>query len=142
MSGTYVDAVGLMAEWINKREQTLVGPGNPLQMGAHLQRIGGGEAATYAYLEEQVSFRSDDSPESPDMLAVLSAQIYGGTRLAATRAAVALAEELSSVLDGRPTNTVGGVVLVADDIQGPSWFPDETEHPRLLLGWTVRMRPA
>lgn len=138
---TYVDALGAMRAWIDLRTATLVGAGNPLQLGAHLKKISGGQPVVYAYLEEQLSRRSDDGAENPDMLAALSAQIYGGTREAATLAAVALAEEMSAELDGRPASVPGALIMAVDDIQGPAWFPDG-DLPRLLLNWTVRVRPA
>lgn len=138
---TYVDAVGVMADWINGRTATLVGAGMPLQFGAHTKKVSGGQPVVYAYLEEQFSGRSDDSPESPDMLAFISAQIYGGTRKAATDGAVALAEELSSELEGRQVVVTGAVILTTDDIQGPQWLPDG-DLPRLLLNWSTRVRPA
>jgi hypothetical protein len=137
---TYVDALAAMRAWINSRTTTLVGAGMPLVMGAHLKKVLGGEPATYAFLEEQFSYRSDDSPESPDMMAALSAQIYGGTREAVGTAAVALAEEISSNLEGTGVTTSGALLMVSDDIQGPSWFPDG-DLPRMLLNFTVRMRP-
>ena len=140
---TYVDALAAMREWINSRTTTLVGPDKPLWLGAHLKKLSGGEPRAYAFIEEQFSLRSADSPESPDMQAVLAAQIYGGTREAATTAAVALAEEISTNLEGGPVTVagVGAVLYAADDIQGPTWLPDG-EVPRLILNWTVRMRPA
>ena len=138
---TYVDAVGAMRAWINSRTATLVGPGHPLQAGAHLRTLGGGDPVVYAFLEENISLRSADSPESQDMLAALSAQVYGGTREAATAGAVALAEELSTQLEGRETAVDGALIYAVDDIQGPSWLPDG-DLPRLLLNWTVRVRPA
>jgi hypothetical protein len=140
---TFVDAVGAMREWINSRTTTLVGVGLPLQQGAHLRRISGGAPAAYAYLEEGFSLTSNDSPESPDMLASLSAQVYADTREAATAAAVALAEELSTQLDGREASApiTGAIISAVDGIQGPSFVPDG-ERPRLLLNWTVRVRPA
>lgn len=140
---TYADAVGAMREWINSRTATLVGVGHPLQQGAHLKKISGGAPAAYAYLEDVFSLRSDDSPESPDMIAALGAQIYADTREAATAAAVALAEELSTQLTGQPwlIPVAGVTIYAADDIQGPSFVPDG-DRPRLLLNWTVRVRPA
>jgi hypothetical protein len=137
---TYVDSAAAMREWINGRTVTLTGVGNPLQLGAHLKKVTGGQPVTYAYLEEQVAFLSVTA-ESPDMIAVLSAQVYGGTREAATAAAVALAEELSTQLDGRPAAVTGALILALDDIQGPSWLPDG-DLPRLLVNFTVRMQPA
>lgn len=143
---TYADALGAMRAWINSRTDRVVGVGMPLQLGAHLKKLQGGEPATYAFLEEQFSSRSADAPESPDMMAALSAQVYGGTREAATAAAVTLAEELSDYLDGSTAATVvttlGNVrLLVGDDIQGPSWIPDG-DLPRLVLNFTVRMQPV
>lgn len=143
---TYADALGAMRAWINSRTTTLVGLGNPLQLGAHLKYVQGGQAGAYAFLEEQASIRSEDAPESPDMLAIMSAQIYGGTREAASLAATALAEEISSNMEGAGAVAVTAsgasvLLLVADDIQGPSWFPDGS-LPRYLLNFTVRMRPV
>lgn len=141
---TYADALATMRAWINSRTTTLVGQGNPLQMGAHLKYLQGGEPATYAFLEEQLSIRSDDAPENPDMWAALSAQIYGGTREAVGTAATALAEELSTQLQGAgqvvATGTGDVLVMLTDNIQGPSWFPDG-DKPRMLLNWVARIRP-
>lgn len=140
MNRTYVDATGAVAAWINGRTATLVGPGMPLRHGAHLTHIKVPAPETYAYLEELSTTRtSDDSPENPDMLAVVSAQVYGGTRKAATDAAVALAEELLTVA-GAPISVTGALLLVADDVQGPSYAPDGSV-PRLVLQFTVRIRP-
>lgn len=132
-----------MQEWINSRTATLVGVGHPLQQGAHLKKISGGAPAAYAYLEEGIAFRSADSPENPDMLASFAAQIYAENRKAASLAATALAEELSTQLEGRETAVTGAgaVIYAVDDIQGPAYVPDG-DRPRLLLNWTVRVRPA
>jgi hypothetical protein len=137
---TYTDALGAMRAWINSRTDTLVGVDKPLTMGAHLKKVMGGQPTIYAFLEEQFSYRSDDAPESPDMMAAMSAQVYGGTREAVGTAATALAEEISSNLEGRGAIVSGALLMVGDDIQGPSWFPDG-DLPRMLLNFTVRMRP-
>jgi hypothetical protein len=137
---TYVDALGAMRTWINSRP-LLVGEGMPLQGGAHLKKLQGSTPVTYAFLEELTSTRSADSPENPDMLAMLSAQVYGGTREAATAAAVALCEEISTQLCGCQAVVPGAIIFVSDDITGPSWFP-EGDLPRLLVQWTTRIRPA
>jgi hypothetical protein len=138
---TYVDAVGAMRTWISSRTETLVGVGNPLQMGAYLKRISGGAPAAYALLEEQFSTRTLDSGENPDMLAAISAQVYADTRESATLAALALAEELSTELEGRAVTVGDAILMVSDDITGPSWAPDG-DRPRLIVNWTVRARPA
>lgn len=138
---TFVDAVAAMRVWINGRTATLVGDGHPLQKGAHLRHLDGAASATYALMAELAGTRSLDSGESPDMVASLEAQVYGGTREAATAAAVALAEELSTQFTGAPVGVTGVLIMVVDDIQGPTWVPDN-EVPRLLVQWTARMRPA
>lgn len=138
---TYVNALDVMRTWINSRTATLVGPGMPLQKGAHLQHLTGATPVTYAFLEEQSATRSLDSPENPDMMATLSAQVFGGTRKDATDAAVVLAEELSTQLCGCQAAVPGAVIWVGDDIQGPSWIPLDG-LPRLLVTFTVRVRPA
>lgn len=138
---TYVDSIAAAQAWINSRTLTLVGPDHPLWLGAHLKKLGGGEPKTYAFLVENFSTRSLDSAESPDMLAAITAEVYGGNRESAGLAAVALAEELSTVLNGTPVTAGAAVLLAVDDIQGPSWLPDG-DHPRLLLNFTIRMRPA
>jgi hypothetical protein len=137
---TFVDAVGALRSWINAQTATLVGAGNPLQKGAHLHHLVGARPAVYALLEELPSRHSDDSPEDPDMIAVVSFQVYGDTREAATAGAVALAEALTS-LTGTPALVEGATLQAADDVQGPSWIPDG-DTPRLILQATVRMSPA
>ena len=139
MAVTYTDAVGAVRAWINSRT-TLVGLGHPLQKGAHFKRLDGAADATYALLSEAASYRSNGA-EAPDMMAVIDAQVYGGTREEATAAAVALAEELSTGLAGIPAAVAGAVLQVADDFTGPLWAPDN-ETPRLTLTFTVRVRPA
>ena len=140
MTATYVNALGAVAGWINGRS-ALVGEGRPLQKGAHFKRLRGAAVATYALLEEQLaSRRSDDSPENPDQLAVIEAQVYGGTREAATAAAVALCAELEAGLSGTPAVVGDALLKVADDIQGPAWFADGIV-PRLIVQFTVRLSP-
>jgi hypothetical protein len=137
---TYVDAVGAVRAWINGRTATLVGLGHPLQKGAHFKRLDGAADATYARLSEGISVRGAGA-ENPDMDASLLAEVYGGTREEATAAAVALAEELSTVLCGTAASVPGAVLFVVDDITGPLWAPDG-DLPRLTLTFTVRVRPA
>jgi hypothetical protein len=136
---TYADAVGAVRAWINGRA-SLVGLGNPLQKGAHFKRLDGAANATYVLLSEAATYRSTGA-ESPDMMAVIDAQVYGGTREEATTAAVALAEELSTGLSAVPMAVPGAVLQVADDFTGPLWAPDN-DLPRLTLTFTVRLRPA
>lgn len=138
---TYTDAVGAVKAWINGNA-ALSGLGNPLQKGATTKHLIGAASACYAYLEETTTTQGGGA-ENPDMFASIGAQVYGGTREAATLAAVALAEELTQLaLSGRPASVTGATILVADNITGPSWAPDETDTPRLLLQFDVQVRPA
>jgi hypothetical protein len=139
---TYVDAVCAVRAWINSRTGTLVGVGNPLAAGAHFKFLTGNAPQVYAYLQELPGRVSDDSPENPDMMATVSAQVYGGTREAATAGAVALAEEVSTELCGCQAAVPGAILWVADDIQGPMWTPGPNDLPCLTLQFTVRARPA
>jgi len=138
---TYVDAVGALAAWINSRTATLVGAGRPLQKGATFKHTGGAASSVYALLEELPS-RVGGGNEDPDMLAVISIQVCGGNRESATIAAVALANELTGELNGRPRVVVGVATLqVADDLQGPYWSP-VGDLPRLIIQASVRMQPV
>lgn len=137
---TFVDAVGAARLWINAQTTGLVGVGNPLQAGAHLKHLQGATPAVYVLLEELPSRPTDDSPEDPDMLAILSFQVYGGTREATTAGAVALANALMT-LQGMPAVVAGAKLWVSDDVQGPYWAPDGN-LPRLIIQATVRMSPV
>lgn len=134
---TYVDAAGAMREWING-QSGLVGAGNPIQLGAHLKDVPGAAPAVYVQIEELPS-RASDGAEDPDMLAVLSFQVIGGTRAAATAGAVALAEALGG-LNGMPALVTGAKLWAGDDVQGPFWTPDG-DLPRLVVQATIRMTP-
>jgi hypothetical protein len=139
-TSTYVNSLGAVVAWINQRS-ALVGPGRPLQKGAHFKHLRGAAVATYALMEELLtSGRSEDSPENPDQVATLSAQVYGGTREAATAAAVALCQELENGLTGVPVVVGDAVLKAVDDIQGPGWAPDGVT-PRLLVQFSVRLAP-
>lgn len=137
---TYVDAVGALRAWINAQTTGLVGAGNPLQLGAHMRHVQGAAPAVYVLLEELPARQSGDAAEDPDMLAVVSCQVYGGTREAATNGAVALANAIAG-LSGMPAVVTGAKLWASDDVQGPYWSPDG-DLSRLILQATVRMTPT
>jgi hypothetical protein len=133
---TYVDAVAAVHEWVNAQTTTLVGVGNPLQLGATYKVRDGAALATYA-----VPFELPASlwggHENPSMAAPVSMQIYGPTKESAAQAAKAYAEALMPLLQGvRATVTLstGEVVTIAgvDGISGPQWVPDGNE-PRYVV---------
>lgn len=140
MAVVYADAIRAVAAWINSRTTTLVGDGYPLQKGAHFKHLDGAAAACYALLEAAPAYLGGGA-ESPDMMAQINAQVYGGTLEAATAAAVALAEEIATQLTGVPATAGGALLMVADDISGPTYAPDG-DFPRLLVTFTVCLRPV
>lgn len=145
MTTTFVDAVGATREWINSRTSTLVGPGNPLQKGAHLRELEGAADTCYAYLTLLPGTGTTGGAESPQMLARISASIYGPTVEAITNASVALADELLTGLAGQWTTVGAGAkavqIWVGDDITGPADVSDGN-LPRHVVDFTLIMQPA
>lgn len=142
MTTTFVDAEGLVADWVN-RQSDLVGEGNPLPKGAHLtDRLTGALSACYALLMQVDAGRALGA-ENADQLARISAQIYGPTKEAAAGAAVAYADALVTRLAGKPWSSTAGTILFVDDdsLSGPSWSPDFDE-PRYLVDCDFYVRPA
>src|ERR1700753_3310968 len=99
---SYVDAAGAMKAWIATRTSTLVGQGNPLQMGAHLKLLTGSASASYAYLTLLPGTYLPLGAESPVVVFRIRAQVYGITVEATTNASMALADEICEGLQGKP----------------------------------------
>jgi hypothetical protein len=132
----FVDAEAVMRDWV-KTQTALIGTGNPLAGGAWLtpprstntahavlSRVGGGEDVGGLPLDE----------------ARISASIWGPTKEAAAKAAVAYANALRS-LDGHKV-TIGGVqITAADGITGPLYTPDNG-LPRYLVDATIQFNPS
>jgi hypothetical protein len=140
MTTTYVDAEGLVADWVN-RSANLVGDGRPLAKGAHLAaRLTGALSACYALLD-QVGGGTAGGAENPDQRARISVQIYGPTKAAAAAAAAAYADQLAGFT--RPWTNANGTILSVDDtsIAGPTWVPD-VDEPRYLVDADFYVRPA
>lgn len=129
---TYVDAGGAIKEWVNSLSE-LVGSGHPMPLGASLTQRSGAASVAYAYLVE-LPATVWGGTEHPSMLARVSAQVYGPTKEAASDAAVAYAEAVMTLMQGRRvTLPTSGVTLAgADNIDGPQWFPDG-EEPRYIV---------
>lgn len=145
MTRTYVDAVGAAKAWINSRTDTLVGPGRPLQKGAHLKELEGAADACYAYLTLLPGTTTTGGAENPSMAARVSASIYGPTVEAITNASIGLADEILTGLAGQWTtvdfNGQAVQIWVGDDISGPSDLPDGN-LPRHIVDFTLVMQPA
>jgi len=141
---TIVDAVGAARTWINAQAD-LVGMGNPLQKGAHLKELDGAEDAAYAWLTLGTGTGTTGGAESPQMLARISAAVYGPTEEATARASVALADAIVTRLAGQWT-VVGDPgsqvqIWVGDDLSGPASIPDGPLI-RHLVDFTLIMQPA
>ena len=113
-----VDAEGAVRDWINSLTEDLVGLGNPLQLGAHLDRLRSPARGCYAWLIRVGGSRSMTA-ERPFDLARISASVYGTTKKTAADAASAYVAALES-LDGRRTALNEDVTCqTVDFITGP-----------------------
>lgn len=144
MTAVIVDAIGAARTWINGQAD-LVGMGNPLQKGAHLKELDGAPDASYAWLTLSPGTGTTGGAESPQMLARISAAVYGPTEEATSKASVALADAVVTRLAGQWT-VVGEVgsqvqIWVGDDLSGPSSVPDG-DLIRHLVDFTLIMQPA
>lgn len=113
------DAEGAVRDWINSLTTDLVGLGNPLQLGAHLDRLRSPARGSYALLIRVGGSRSLTA-ERPFDQARISASIYGTTKQSAANAAVAYVNALEA-LDGRRVSMGEAVTCQAvDNIFGPT----------------------
>lgn len=130
---TYLDAAGAVRDWVNSLTGSLVGQGNPLPLGASLKQREGAASVAYGFLFELPGTGQWGGAEHPSMSALLSMQIYGPTRQAASEAAVAYCEALEPLHQGFRAYSPSGVEIVGvASIDGPSWQPDGDE-PRYIV---------
>lgn len=112
----YIAAVTVVRAWLNGIE-TLVGPGNPITLGAHRQHPrspGHGAYVLLSRIGRAADLVAEETLDSPR----ISASIYAGTDEAAELAAIAYANTVSS-LTGSPAQMGAERCLVADDVVGP-----------------------
>lgn len=119
-----VDAEGAVKAWIDSLTTTLVGLGNPLQHGAHFNRLRSPATGAYALLYRVGGGRALTA-ERPFDQARISATIYAPTKETACRAAVAYANALEGV-NGAPVVMGDAVCQVVDNITGPLAIDDST----------------
>jgi hypothetical protein len=112
-----VDAEGAVHAWINSLTTDLVGPGNPLQLGAHFERLRSPARGSYALLY-RVGGGDALTAERPYDEARISATIYGTTKASACQAAVAYANAIKAV-NGAPVVMGETVCQVVDNVTGP-----------------------
>ncbi|MFC9973542.1 hypothetical protein ACFVH6_21875 [Spirillospora sp. NPDC127200] len=116
-----VEAEGAIKAWLNARLD-LVGPGNPIQLGAHTGRLRSPGRGAYAYLL-RIGGAAALTAENPVDQARVSATLFAPTKEVASRAAVAYANALHA-LAGVPTPMGEAVCLVVDNITGPLGIDD------------------
>jgi hypothetical protein len=110
--------------WVNG-QGGLVGPDNPLALGAYLSQQRSPGSGSYAVLSRQSQLaRSPVAEDESIDNARISFLVYGGTEEAAEAAAVALANSIGG-LTGRPEvcGDTGITVLVHDNLSGPMFVP-------------------
>lgn len=121
-----VSAATAIREWINANK-VLVGPGNPLRLGAFLdgQVIRSPSSGAYALLTRETTPGASVIAESNDVsLARVTARVYAGTIQAAENAANALANAWQGLTGApQPCGTSGVTVLVASDFTDPGYVP-------------------
>lgn len=132
----FVDAEAALQQWINSLTSTLVGPGNPLPLGAHLRRL---RSPLKAYVMVSRIGGYDDPGEMPVDNARMTGMVYAGTKEAAGKAAFAYANALRG-LQGKPVTTDAGTILSVVSITGPLYSVDGDEE-RYLVDAVIALRP-
>lgn len=129
--GAFLDTEGALREWVNSLSTTLVGPGHPLSLGAHLRRMRSPGKGCYALLST-IGGSDDLTAESTTGWARISASIYSATsKEAATTGALAYANALRNISIVRPVTSKGRLIAV-DSITGPIYIPDVDEERYLV----------
>jgi hypothetical protein len=112
----YLASVGIIRDWLNSLD-TLVGPGNPIALGAHRRHPrspGQGAYVLISRIGRAADLVAEDLLDSPR----ISGSIYAGTDEAAELAAIAYANAVIA-LSGAPAVMGDTACLVADDVVGP-----------------------
>jgi len=127
----FFDVEGIFRTYINSLTDTLVGPGHPLTLGAHLHRLRSPARGCYAILTTVGTPVALDE-EGTIGAGRISASIYSATsRENAAIAAVEYANMLNSLTITTPV--VGNVrLMTVDAITGPLYVPDVDEERYLV----------
>jgi hypothetical protein len=128
---TFTDAEGAVREWLQGLTD-LVGAGNPLEKGAHLEPLRSPMKGSHVVLT-RIGGGLAIPPEMPYDRARISATVYGVTKWGAAQGAVAYGNVIAS-LRGRRTLLSGGVYCVwVSDIIGPIDASPDTKDPRYTV---------
>jgi len=96
----YVDATGILKDWINT-QTALVGPNNPLHLGAHLRLLRSPGQGAYALLSK-VGGDDNWTAEGITSRARISASIFGYTEEQATVASIAYINTVNQIKAVKP----------------------------------------
>jgi hypothetical protein len=123
-----VDAEAAVQAWLNSRTD-LVGQGNPIPLGARLNRQRSPGRGAYAYLL-RIGGVPALTAENPFDQARVSATLYAPTKEAAAHAATAYANALHALHVGGPPVPMGpdAVCRAVDGITGPNAFDDHESN--------------
>lgn len=127
----FVDATGILKDWINAQTVSLVGPGNPLPLGAHLRLLRSPGQGAYAMLSK-VGGDDNWTTERVASRARISASIFAFTEEDATLASVAYANTIVRLTAYKPTvrncriENVDGIIgpLNVPSTQGVQYLVD------------------
>lgn len=135
-SDTFVEAEGVMHDYLNSLTGTLVGAGKPLRKGVVLRLLRSPGEATCAVVSRIGGY--EDEGEARIDNARMSFMVYGPTKQAAANAAVALMNALRGLVGVQ--QVVGAArILTTDEFSGPTYTPDEGVE-RYLVDCTVLMQ--
>lgn len=135
---TFLDVEGAIRTWVNAQTGTLVGPGHPLPLGAHVG-FGLRSPARGCYLLLARVGGGPDPGETNVDQARLSGSVYGMKKLPTALAAAAYANLLVSVT--APVLLAGGRLMAVTDVSGPLYLPDGDEE-RYLVDAVFHIQPS
>lgn len=135
---TVLDVEGAVKDWVNA-QTALVGPGHPLELGAHLKRLRSPYRGSYALLS-RVGGGPDPGEEVNLDRARISASVYGITKNTAAAAATAYANALAAAAITPVIPVTGGRLMTVTDLSFV-YVPDGDEE-RYLVDALFHCQPS
>jgi hypothetical protein len=135
----FVDSTGILKTWLNTQTTTLVGPGKPLPLGAHLKQLRSPGRGAYVLLS-RVGGDDNWTAESVASRVRISSSIFGWTEEATDSAANAYANTILQIKALKPV--VSSVKLQnVDSMSGPLLMPDNGEGVHHLFDFDLYLIP-
>lgn len=135
---TVLDVEGAVKDWVNA-QTALVGPGHPLELGAHLRRLRSPFRGSYALIS-RVGGGPDPVAEVNLDSARISTAVYGVTKNTAAAAATAYANALVAASVTPVIPVTGGRLMVVSDMS-VVYVPDGDEE-RYLVDALFHCQPS